>query len=1312
MPANIEIDVKGTAFAAYGRTPTGSRLATEIAKPKDWGAFQRNCVVLFREELRDPNTKEYGRNGQNQGGIDILGHRGADPSHPVGIQCRNVQKSLTQKAILEDCRAALALPFDLREIIFVTTAPDDVKMEKAAKAVERDLRAEGNELVVHIYGWGQLQTLIAVHEPAYNAFMPMVLATSQPIDHDAALDRNADFIAARVADEVTKHLAGLSFMTQPAAIPAGPGNIGSEDPALHAKIDILRDLIREGEARSAEQRLIALRDSPSAENAPWARYRIETNIAAALMDRGCEVEAADAYVRAHLIRPDDPDALANLAVARTIQGRPDEGMQIAQALLQRPDRTEFALTALLQAASHADWQGDPESLVPEEMRDLSAAKLGVADFMRTRWMPGWEALALALPDGDTILDHTTRTKALAVLSIAVDSRVHVVGGKDVVTDAQIDVAATQMQSLALHCLRNSYAHRHDLAAHVSNAALLLRLAGRHDDSEALLREGLRRMPDEDQLMRLLATALVNRGQKAEALSIIEPGTAPETLLMKVQFGEGRSAAQRLQALLAMEEPSSERVAAIWRRLIAEMALAARDADAARAIISDMLIRPDDVFAAKLLDVELKQQDGLSDDGAREALLSIASDVDDCTHPIDRFLVAEALFDKGLGSAAADLIENHIDFSSPRPATFLYLNALAESRRDDAYRTALGHLSPQVRDHPDTLWLDARHAWNTGDVERSLANLDDLLAIKPGLPKAILMRIEVLLRLGRSSQLLEALEDPIEEMEWKGGKDPYRVANLLSHFGFHDRAARYAYRLFLQHRDKPRAWMTLSSMTIREGQEGTNRPTNWSPVIAGPDVAVDVEYDDGAAVFFIIEPDAELRTMDPDSWEPQHKLAQAVSSLAVDSRFVGPDGRSGRITQLRHKIVARFHYVLANYEGRFPDVFGFTTMSIDTDSPNALDGIIVQLKERHDWVIAEQEKHLASGLPIDVLAARLGADTIDVAAGLAQQGIRIKVAEGTEPERIAAHTAIAANERQGCVLDLLSFWTAWRLDTLEQVAAVCGPISIPRSVVDRLQSRREKLAMSEGTGLGTMSYLDGKILHTEVPAKKVAEFRDDVDAALEWIEVNGAAKPLVLEDWLHAGLRDHVRSGRSDMLDALVLALTSKSILVCDDVALRGMHLAMGGRHSVWIHAVLGVAFEAGHITMGAYTQHTVDLIQAGQSHLGLSGTMIALGMEMDALEVGSLGARASALLSRLGGKEAEARSHLQAALEAMGHLWTTDTLRSVREAGTGMILRSLIRQRSEWKAMLVAVDRVLSSIPDGKEYVQKWARGHFLPVHF
>jgi hypothetical protein len=113
------------------------------------------------------------------------------------------------------------------------------------------------------------------------------------------------------------------------------------------------------------------------------------------------------------------------------------------------------------------------------------------------------------------------------------------------------------------------------------------------------------------------------------------------------------------------------------------------------------------------------------------------------------------------------------------------------------------------------------------------------------------------------------------------------------------------------------------------------------------------------------------------------------------------------------------------------------------------------------------------------------------------------------------------------------------------------------------------------------------------------------------------------------------------------------------------------------------------------------MIASGQSYLGVSGSMIALGMEMNALQHGRLGGRAPALVSRLGGKEAEVRSHVQAVCEAIAHLWSTQSVRAAREPATGLILERLNRERGEWRDILPVVIKYTARFPGAQGLGQK-----------
>jgi cellulose synthase operon protein C len=87
----------------------------------------------------------------------------------------------------------------------------------------------------------------------------------------------------------------------------------------------------------------------------------------------------------------------------------------------------------------------------------------------------------------------------------------------------------------------------------------------------------------------------------------------------------------------------------------------------------------------------------------------------------------------------------------------------------------------------------------------------------------------------------------------------------------------------------------------------------------------------------------------------------------------------------------------------------------------------------------------------------------VAGGLASKGIPLKVAMGNEAEREAALQAVRENAQKGCVLDLLAFWTAARLQALDTIAATCGRIHLTQSVMDARGARRSTNRQKTGCG---------------------------------------------------------------------------------------------------------------------------------------------------------------------------------------------------------------------------------------------------------
>jgi PIN domain associated with the TPR-GreAB-C-PIN system len=307
--------------------------------------------------------------------------------------------------------------------------------------------------------------------------------------------------------------------------------------------------------------------------------------------------------------------------------------------------------------------------------------------------------------------------------------------------------------------------------------------------------------------------------------------------------------------------------------------------------------------------------------------------------------------------------------------------------------------------------------------------------------------------------------------------------------------------------------------------------------------------------------------------------------------------------------------------------------------SGLDRFIAELKERSDWLEVEYESYSNGPWPIEVLAHRIGLDCIDAAAGLASHKRLLKVAIGNVPEREAATAAVRANGRKGCVLDLLSFWTAWRLNALSIIVETCGPISLPRSVVDRLLARREKIASGATAGLRSAHYENGRLVVTETTPEVFQAALDDIDHAVSWAEANTRVCPLVIAERLPLELREPLKDGHSFTFDSLALAIQEQLILITDDQSTRELARALSFIASTWLHNILSISLDRRGIGIDTFIRTTAELVNSGHNYLGINGAVLARSAVLDA-EVGvSPGPLFHTLSKLIGGKAAEPQSH-------------------------------------------------------------------------
>ena len=385
------------------------------------------------------------------------------------------------------------------------------------------------------------------------------------------------------------------------------------------------------------------------------------------------------------------------------------------------------------------------------------------------------------------------------------------------------------------------------------------------------------------------------------------------------------------------------------------------------------------------------------------------------------------------------------------------------------------------------------------------------------------------------------------------------------------------------------------------------------------------------------------------------------------------------------------------------------MPVDIGKEGGLDHMIAELQARRDYIAEEEERYFKGPWPLEAFAKRVGVDPIEAAAGLAAHGRKLKVAVGSADERDAALGAIVRNGKRGCVLDLVTFWTAHRLQALAVVVDTCGAIHITQSVVDRLRERRHRLGEAGTEGVSSATLVDGKFAIVQTSAEQVASLRDDMDSALRWIKDNATIQPLEVSDDLPALFRESLRKDRDAIFYSLALAVQKQLLFVSDDLAIRQAAHAMGAHNCTWLHAAFGVALDAGLVDFDKFVRWAAELASSGQNFLSVTGDVIAYAAKLDFEEGTSPGLRTVALSGILGGMNADRQSHADAATRCLVLLWNDKNARPFRRLVTSQVLRAVTRERlNDSREILDYIERRCVRLPDLLEYIEGWRVGHFL----
>jgi formylglycine-generating enzyme required for sulfatase activity len=243
-----------------------TRTSIVYPRPRNWPDFEDLCRDLWSRIWDDPNAQGNGRPGQDQDGVDVFGRprRGRDWA---GVQCKLRRGSLSLEDVEEEVKRADAFNPRLSDFIVATTAPRDVKLQKAVREITQQRLDEGL-FPVTVFAWEDVclelsahADLVAKHYPGFglgaeseaakNEYLGTLWARLLPVPYLAVVGtsrREIPLSAVYTALDVDAKLQLIGELS-----PDTPGEIGI---GLLGSAEYLRQLGRRAlaEARSQQEK--------------------------------------------------------------------------------------------------------------------------------------------------------------------------------------------------------------------------------------------------------------------------------------------------------------------------------------------------------------------------------------------------------------------------------------------------------------------------------------------------------------------------------------------------------------------------------------------------------------------------------------------------------------------------------------------------------------------------------------------------------------------------------------------------------------------------------------------------------------------------------------------------------------------------------------------------------------------------------------------------------------------------------------------------------------------------------------------------
>lgn len=138
-------------------------MRVQLQAPQNWQDFETLCASLYSRKFNDPNLQRFGRQGQQQHGVDIY-----SSTQKFAIQCKqkNLGNTLSEDEINNEIELVKKSPLEINRYYIATTAQRDARLQELVSQLST------NELNIYVISWDDIVEHLYQYPEILNSFFP------------------------------------------------------------------------------------------------------------------------------------------------------------------------------------------------------------------------------------------------------------------------------------------------------------------------------------------------------------------------------------------------------------------------------------------------------------------------------------------------------------------------------------------------------------------------------------------------------------------------------------------------------------------------------------------------------------------------------------------------------------------------------------------------------------------------------------------------------------------------------------------------------------------------------------------------------------------------------------------------------------------------------------------------------------------------------------------------------------------------------------------------------------------------------------